>query len=368
MNEKLNLRTPYEELHRSFVLRLLEDKDRKGYRRNLTEFLRCFAGIHASVADVIPDECDAPWCIRARIKFNPVTVISDEGEKTVPQPDYVVDFLFVDSYRRVSFHAHLLADATDGTDGAKRALIHFGCSPESYAWGFIHNAPLESFANYDSFHSISGYEMSRFLGDGEHLLSDPFDRFGELYAGIIANHAKMKAAAEWKFSSQAFAFFCEKTLAQRISEALGKDVLVTSKGVAQSGADVCFSLVNDEWPVWEGEECIDIVYGTTLHVHYVTADPIAYVGLSHLGTFGSSKLGEEPISKEKYEKLFLGKAEIKDFEWVKSIDDPLRDEFAFGHRPIWIHCQDDNPLKPDDDDTGDWLAKEIVELIRNIVK
>ena len=45
------------------------------------------------------------------------------------------------------------------------------------------------------------------------------------------------------------------------------------------------------------------------------------------------------------------------------------DEFAFARHPVWIRLlPDDNPLKPDDDETGDGLVGDIVELLRKIPK
>lgn len=334
MEDTTKIRTPYEEMHRSFALRLIELKDQRGILRELREFLQHFAGIRSGIEEAIILNPPCENVLRVHFKLKPITLLEGEKQTEQPQPDWVIDFLFSDSYRRVGYTLDHLSTEEESKTDAKRALIHFGCSPDSYSGDITRNAFVAQSSGYDVFRSIDPFEMSCFLDDGDRF----GERFFEVYAGIIGTYAKKKALGAWQKNALAFSFLCEKVIAEELERKIGKTLLVKASSLNKTEATVCFTLPHFEWDLFDGDEFVKTVYGLTLRVHFVAGEPFAHLGLSHRGPMGATPLDEEPVSNEIYEKLFFHKFDLSKagFVWAKSIEDPLDDEFAYSNRPLWI--------------------------------
>ncbi|MBQ7244630.1 MAG: hypothetical protein IJS52_10590 [Bacilli bacterium] len=371
MEETTTIRTPYEEMHRSFVLRLIELKDKRGILRELREFLQHFAGIRTGIEAARILESRAENSVRVHIKLKPIIMLEGGKEVERPQEDWIIDFLFSDSYRRIGYTLDYLSSEEESQIEAKRALIHFGCSPDSYSGDIARNAFVAESSGYDVFYSVDPFEMSYFLGDGDRFGK----RFFEVYAGIIEAYAKKKAIATWQHNARAFSFLCEKVIAEGLENKIGKSLLVRSSSRNRTEATVCFTLPHFEWDLFDGDELAEIIYGLTLRVHFIAGEPLAHLGLSHRGPMKATLLDGEPVSKELYEKLFFRKFDMSKagFVWAKSIEDPLDDEFAYSNRPLWIFdpWEDERPetrLGLTSQDLCGHLVDDIAEIFERIDK
>lgn len=369
MEDTTKIRTPYEEMHRSFVLRLIELKDKRGILRELREFLQHFAGIRSGIEEAIILNPPCENVLRVHFKLRSITLLEGEKQTEQPQPDWVIDFLFSDSYRRIGYTLDFLSLEEKGQIGAKWALIHFGCSPDSYSGDLARNAFVSMASGYYVFRSIDPFEMSHFLDDGERF----GERFFEVYAGIIGAYAKKKAIATWQKSARAFAYLCEKVVAEELQKKIRKSLLVKASLVTKAEATVCFTLPHSEWDLFDGDELVKTVYGLTLRVHFVAGEPFARLGLSHRGSMKMVPLGEEPISKEYYENRFFRKFDLAKvgFRWTKAIEDPLDDEFAYSASPLLLYApwEEENPESsphlPPQESCGR-LVDDIMKIIEDI--
>ena len=344
MELRTHLNTSYEELHRSFVLKLLELKNGHGQLAKLREFLRGLARISRSSAqETIILDVPHENVLRIHFKFKPLYFIRDGERIEEPQPDWLVDFLFCDSYKTIGQILDFLSTNKDSVPVEKRALIHFGCSPDSFSGDIARDAMIRESSPYTVFHSINPYELSNFLGDGK----DFGDGFFEIYAGILRAYAKKKALSTWQRNGYAFAFLCENVIVDALEKKIGKPVLVRASLLSWTESIVCVTLPQFEWVLTDGDTPVDSIFGVTLRIHFISGFPVAQLGLSHYGPTKAHKIGEKPIVKETYEKLFFKKFDLRKagFRWVNDIEDPLDDEFAYSIHPLWIFSpwEDERP-------------------------
>lgn len=364
MKETTAIRTPYEEMHRSFVLRLIELKNEHGVLRKLREFLQCFVGIRSGIEEAIILKPPCDNVLRGHFKLKPITILEGEKQIEQPQPDWIIDFLFFDNNRRISYALDFLSAEKENQIDAKRALIHFGCSPNSYSGDITRRAFVVESSDYAVFHSIGQFEMSLFLGDGDRFE----ERFFKAYARIIDEYAEKKAIATWQKNAQAFSFLCEKIIAEKLEKRIGKSLLIKTSFLSKTEATVCFTLPHFKWSLFDGDKLAKTIYGLTIHVHFVAGEPFAHLGLSHRGPMKAASLSEETISKDLYEKLFLRRFDLSKagFNWARDIKDPLDDEFAYSNKPIWIRPE--TRLGSTRQDRCGHLVDDIAEIFEHINK
>ena len=372
MDETTIIRTPYEEMHQGFVLRLLMLKDDRGNLSELRDFLQCFAGIRSTIESVELLEAPFENVMRILIKQKPITILDEEEHAQQPLPDWIVDFLFSDSIVRVGYTINHLVWREENLVDAKRALIHFGCSPDSLSVLDAKDAFVTEISQYDSYRSIDVFEMAQFLES----FKDVDERYFEVYAEIINAYAKKKAIDTWKKDPKAFSFLCKYVIAEGIEKQIGTRLLVSVKMQNGYKAEVCFSLPEEEWVPLKEDEQDAFIHGLTLHVHYVSGNPLAHLGISHRGTMRSSIIGEEPISTEMYKQAFFKKFDMTEiqYNWAKDIEYPLDDEFAYSFRALQLHHPCDefwDPRLYQDTLSGckrvaDGIAEEILKIKKHL--
>ena len=369
MKEPTKLLTPYEEMHRSFILRLIELKDKRGNLKELSEFLRLFAGIHSSIEQAQVLKPRYANTLRIRVRLFPRTILGEDSKEL--EPDWIIDFLFFDHYKGMGGILDALCLEEKDFPEAKKALIHFGCSPDSYGGDFARNAFVAQSSPYDSYRSIDPFDMAAYLGDGFRFN----EKFFEVYAGIIGAFAKKKAIETNQRNARAFAFLCQNVLAEELKKRIDKGLVVETHHPSKGEAIVYFSLPNYEWNLVDEEgEPLGSIYGLTLNIHFIAGEPFAHLGLSHRGPVKAIPLNEEPISKELYEECFYKKIDLSQtrFIWASTIEDPLDDEFAYSNRPLWIFdpWEDENPdkhLGRTPQERCGFLVDEIAEIFEELL-
>jgi|GEM_PF-3914866 len=332
MDDATTIRTPYEEMHRSFIIRLLELKDKRGYLREASSFLRCFAGMHSGIHKWQMLEAPYSNMLRVRFALEPIIILNNGQEQTRNQSDWIIDFLFCDSVRNIKDILGYLSTIEFDDQPTKHALIHFGCSPYSYSWDIAHAAFMMQTSHYDSFHSISPYEMANYLSFD--------DRFFEVYAGIISGYAKSKAIANWQRDSQAFYYFCSHVVAEALEKKLGRNVIVNVNESTPRGVRVSVSLPDYEWQFGELVKPINAIHGLTLNIHFLSGEPVAHLGLSfHCKESYISDDEELEMIKAFYKESFFQKYNLgkSGFYWAKESVNPAVDEFAYAFKPLWIY-------------------------------
>ncbi|MDY6392393.1 MAG: hypothetical protein SPL80_06110 [Bacilli bacterium] len=332
MKPETQLATPYEEMHRSFVLRLCGLGDVHYPPQELRAFLRRFLRIRSPIRNVELLEARSSSSLRIGIRLERNG--SPEAEDEVIQTDWTIEFLFCDNHKRVGQELYDLCEGEEGFGQGKHALIHFGCSPDSYSGDLARNAFVIKVSPYDIFCSIGPFEMASFLEGGDRFE----DRFALVYSGIIEAYAKNKALASWQIDARAFSFLCEKVIGEKLEQKTGQQFLVKTSFIGNGGAIVSFTLPHYPWSLRSEEERPTTIYGLTLRIHFFAGEPLAHLGLSHFGPSMTLLSSDGPISKEDYETLFFQKLDLSKtgFAWAKEIKNPLEDEFAFSRRPLWI--------------------------------
>ncbi len=213
MTHAKRTQTPYEALHRYYVLQLCKnDKPPVDPKGNLSFFLRYF-GIIPSCLSSIRSVSKSPSSIRIHIGLNPITTLRHREPSVDPQEDRVIDFVFAANPKRARFLSQLLADATPEPKGVKRALVYFGCDLGLDSGEFLHYAPNKALDAYDNVCSIGLYELADFLGEPSEE-----DTFLDTYAQIVWTAAKAKAIMTWPHSLKAESFFRRHNLFESDNE------------------------------------------------------------------------------------------------------------------------------------------------------
>ena len=366
MKEITKTSTPYEEMNRSFILRLIELRDKRGTLKELSEFLKRFIRIDLPIKEAHILESVSEYSRRIGISSKQIPNLQLNEKYETTEFDWIIDFLFFDHYKLLCSEVEYLSLKAASIYGVKKALIHFGCSPDSYSGEMIRNAYVSECDGYDAYHSITPYEMSDFLKGGERF----DEKYFEVYAGIIDSHAKKKALSLWQRNALAFSFLCEKVIYKKLQEKIGRNLIVETIRSDEGEATVCFNLPAFEWDLFDNAEFVATLLRLTLHVHFIAGEPLAHLGVSLSGPINKNPSNDTIITREQFDRLFYKRFDVTKagFIWAKDIINFASDEFAYSYSPLWIYSPWEEE-KPEMrlDLTPEYLAGRLADDISEII-
>ena len=301
--------------------------------------------------------------LRVLVKRRP---LEDENGKEVTTPkDYVVDFLFSDSYEDTEKTLELLEKDKCSFPDKLRILIHFGCSPNSYSWDLIHSLQLYHISQYECIRSIDAFDMAEYLGLGTSF----GESFFEDYADAIASCASENAAVAMSRNPKALIYLFTEMLPIELAMKLRCKVTGGHEGSAREPV-IVISLPNLNWnPIAQDSLSREAVSpsGLKLLIHYKPGEPFARMTLSH--PFFVKEESQIVDCASLIKQRDLSKTA---FRWRKLLWFSPTGEFAASPHPLMIYplWAEAHPEIKTDAARSDWyftyLVDEIAEVLEKV--